>query len=249
MTRPELRECFGCGLFQIVPALGPDMRSDCVRCGTGLRRTRRDPLNRCMALTAAALVLFVVLWSAMLMKVSTAGIVHESTLADGPLELLRHGLWPLALAVAFTTAIAPLGKLAGTLYVLVGLRARKPFPALGRVFLFSRRMGLWAMLEVLLLGVMVAYTKLGDLVHIDVGPAVWALGLLTVVALWADTALEPDTVWDEIERRGQTHAPMPSTPSLVFHPGNVACEAWHARRHARHRLPPLRLGAPSAQAR
>ena len=224
-TNPQLRECFGCGLFQIVPALEPDMRADCVRCGTGLRRTRRDPLNRALALTAATLVLFVVLWTGMLMVVSTAGIVRETTLASGPLELVKHGLWPLALVVFFTTALAPLGKYAGTLYVLIGLRMKNPPPHIGRVFLLSRKMAIWAMLEVLLLGVFVAFTKLGDLVHIEVGPAVWALGLLTVVALWADTVLDSDAVWEEIERRGQTQAPMPETPSLVFHPGAVACEA------------------------
>src|SRR5258705_13822504 len=110
VTRAELRECPGCGQFQIVPALEPDMRSNCVRCGTALRLTRADPLNRHLALTFAALVLFAVLWLAMLMKVSTAGIVHETTLDSGPIELVDRGLWPLALAVAFTTAIAPVIK-------------------------------------------------------------------------------------------------------------------------------------------
>ena len=225
VTRPQLRECFGCGKFQIVPALGPDMRSDCVRCGTSLRRTRRDPLNRCLALTAAALVLFAVVWLAMLMKVSTAGMEHATTLISGPAELVNHGLWPLALVVAFTTAIAPLAKFAGTLYVLVGLRLRTPPPNLRGVFLFARKMAIWAMLEVLLLGVFVAYTKLGALVHIEVGPAIYALGLLTIVTVWADTVLDPDAVWEEIERRGQTHSPMPAVPSLDFHPNAVGCEA------------------------
>jgi len=164
VTKPQLRECPGCGQFQIVPALGPDMRSNCVRCGTALRLTRADPLNRHLALTFAALVLFAVLWLAMLMKVSTAGIVHETTLESGPIELVNRGLWPLALAVAFTTAIAPLIKFAGTVYVLVGLKMRWLPPNLRGVFLVARRMGTWAMLEVLLLGVFVAYTKLGDLV-------------------------------------------------------------------------------------
>jgi paraquat-inducible protein A len=246
VTRPELRECFGCGMFQIVPALGPDMRADCLRCGSGLRRTRSDSFNRGIALNAATLVLVVVLWTGMLMTVSTAGIVHDSTLASGPLELVRHGLWPLALVVAFTTLVAPLGKYAGMLYVLVGARAARPFPYLGRVFRFARTMGIWAMLEVLLLGVFVAFTKLGDLVHIEVGPAVWALGLVTVTALWADTAVDPDEVWEAIERTGQTHAPMTAERSLVFHAGMVACEscglvASHA--HAEHG-PCLRCGAP-----
>ena len=104
MTKPQLRECPGCGLFQIVPAMAPGLRSNCTRCGTVLRITRVDPLNRHLALTFAAMVLFTVVWMAMLMKVSTAGIVRETVLESGPRELVARGLWPLAIAVAFTTA-------------------------------------------------------------------------------------------------------------------------------------------------
>ena len=80
------------------------------------------------------------------------------------------------------------------------------------------------MLEVLLLGVFVAYTKLGDLVTIELGPAVYALGLLTVVWVWAEVAFDPHAVWEEIERRGQTHAPMPVDPPLAWRPGAMGCE-------------------------
>lgn len=224
VTTPQLRECHGCGLFQIVPALPADMRSECERCGTRLRSTRADPTGRCLALTCASLVLFAILWLTMLMKVSTAGIVHETTIHSGPLELVRHGLWPLAIAVAFTTAFAPLIKFAGTLYVLVGLRMKTLPPNLRGVFIIARRMGTWAMLEVLLLGVFVAYTKLGDLVTIELGPAVYALGILTVVIVWAEVSLDPQAVWEEIERRGQTHAPMPPVAPLEYRPGAAGCE-------------------------
>ena len=104
VTRPQLRECPGCGLFQIVPAMEANMRSVCTRCGTPLRATRADPTGHCLALTAACLVLFAILWLAMLMRVSTAGIVRETDLMSGPQELVERGLWPLALAVFFTTA-------------------------------------------------------------------------------------------------------------------------------------------------
>ena len=225
VTRPQLRECPGCGLFQIVPAMEANMRSVCTRCGTPLRATRADPTGHCLALTAACLVLFAILWLAMLMRVSTAGIVRETDLMSGPQELVERGLWPLALAVFFTTAAAPLLKFAGTLYVLVGLRMSILPPNLRGVFRFSRKMGTWAMLEVLLLGAFVAYVKLGDLVTIELGPAVYALGLLTIVIVWAELALDPQAVWEEIERRGQTHAPMPAIAPMEYRPGAAGCES------------------------
>ena len=224
VTRPQLRECPACGQFQIVPALAADMRSNCVRCGTLLRATRADPIGRHLALTFAALVLFAVVWLGMLMKVSAAGIVHETTLDSGPLELVDRGLWPLALAVSFTTLLASATKFLGTIYVLGGLRLRRLPPNLRGVFRVARKVGTWSMLEVLLLGVFVAYTKLGDLVTIELGPAVYALGVLTVVIVWAEVALDPQAVWDEIERRGQTHAAMPIARLYDYRPGAAGCE-------------------------
>ncbi|HLG48538.1 MAG TPA: paraquat-inducible protein A [Reyranella sp.] len=224
MTRPELRECLGCGLFQVVPPLEVETRSSCVRCGTLLRRTRRDPINRGLALNIAALGLYIIVWTAMLMKVSTMGIHHETTLIDGPMELVRQGLWPLALAVGFTTGLAPLAKFAGAIYVLAGLRLPGPLPNLRGVFRFTRAISLWAMLEVLLLGVFVAYTKLGSLATMELGAAVYALGILTVVVVWADVVLEPAAVWEAIEATGQTHAPMPPI-ALEHRAGAVGCES------------------------
>jgi paraquat-inducible protein A len=152
------------------------------------------------------------------------GIQHETSLMSGPMELVRQGLWPLAVAVGFTTAVAPLVKFVGAIYVLVGLRLRRPLPNLRGVFRFTRAIALWSMLEVLLLGVFVAYTKLGAMVQMEVGPAVYALGLLTVVVVWADVVLEPGAVWEAIEASGQTHAPMPPV-MLERHRGAIGCES------------------------
>ena len=222
-TRPQLRECSGCGLFQMVPAMAPGLRCNCVRCGTILRISRINPLNRHLALNFASAVLFAIVWLGMLMQVSTAGIVRITQLDSGPLELVNRGLWPVAVAVAFTTAYAPLGKILATFYVLFGLKMKRPPPRLRDVFLFSRKLNTWCMLEVLLLGVFVAFTKLGDLVTIELGTAVYALGVLTCVWVWAEVVLDPQVVWEEIERTGQTHAPMPP-PLEAWRPGAAGCE-------------------------
>src|SRR5215831_4696619 len=201
------------------------MRSSCVRCGTLLRATRADPINHHLALTVASAVLFGIVWLGMLMKVSAVGIEHDTTLVSGPIELVNRGLGPLALAVAFATALAPAITFLATLYVLVGLKMRRAPPNLCGLFLAARKLRPWSMLEVLLVGVFVAFVKLGDLVSIELGPAVYALGILTVVIVWAELALDPQTVWEEIERRGLTHAPMPAVPPLVeYRPGAVGCE-------------------------
>jgi paraquat-inducible protein A len=209
----------------MVPPVEPGLRVSCVRCGTTLRHARADSLAKALALNVAAIVLIVILWTAMLMRVSTAGIVHETTLLSGPAELVRQGLWPLAVAVSFTTALAPLAKHLGLIYVLISLRLHLNLPRLPQVFVWARRIGIWAMLEVLLLGVFVALTKLGDLVHMDIGPAVYALVILTVVTMGADLVLDQHEVWEEIESQGAAVRPAEIVHHDTFDPSAIGCES------------------------
>ena len=53
------------------------------------------------------------------MSVETAGISRQAGLFSGPEELVQRGMTALAVVVVFVTVGAPLGKLIGTLYVLL----------------------------------------------------------------------------------------------------------------------------------
>jgi paraquat-inducible protein A len=56
------------------------------------------------------------------------------------------------------------------------------------------------MIEVFVFGVFVAYVKLGDLVHITLDAGVYALLALTIVIIWADSALDREAVWQRLDR-------------------------------------------------
>ena len=112
------------------------------------------------------------------------------------------------MVVLFTTVAAPFLKLLGTAYVLVGLRLSRPPHHLRAVFAFVERLRPWAMVEVYLLGVFVAYVKLVDIVHIDIGFAIYALVGLMITTIAADALLDRQAVWEEMERRGLVRFPM-----------------------------------------
>jgi len=251
-TRPSLCECQSCGLLQSVPALAPGIAAHCSRCGTTIRRARRHPLEHSLALTVAALVLLVVLFGATLLSVETAGIKIQANLFSGPEELVQRGMTALAVVVVFVTAVAPFGKLLGTLYVLLGLRMAQPPRHLRRVFVLVERLTPWSMVEVFVFGVMVAYVKLGDLVTINVGTGIFALFGLTFIMVWADGALDRTAVWDALDR---------STPSGVLLPhgpvtGAIGCEVCglvsvpsHEHAHCPRCDSPLHRRKPNSIAR
>jgi paraquat-inducible protein A len=202
MTEPQLRECPGCGLMQTVPALAPAMTAQCVRCPTTLRRTSAHRPDHMIALTSAAFVLLVVMCSTTLMSVETAGIKRAADLFSGPEELVRQNMGELAAVIIFVTVLAPLIRLLGMLYVLIRVHEASPPIHLRMVFAWAERLRPWSMLEVFVLGVFVAYVKLGDLVTIGLAAGVYALLALTFVLVWIDSALDREAIWERLYRGG-----------------------------------------------
>jgi paraquat-inducible protein A len=218
----QLRECPGCGLFQTVPALMPATIAQCGRCSTTLHRTTTHSLDYTIALTFVSLVLLIIMCTTTLMSVQTAGIAHSAYLFSGPAELVRRNMAELAVAVVFVTVVAPLGKLIGTLYVLIRLQTAEPPLHLRRVFALTERLRPWSMIEVFVFGVFVAYVKLGDLVHITLDAGVYALMALTVLVIWADSALDRELIWERL--KGQDPAGHTAASTIGLAPEAVGCE-------------------------
>jgi paraquat-inducible protein A len=59
----------------------------------------------------------------------------------------------------------------------------------------------WAMLEVYLLGVLVAIVKLGQLASIEASVGLWAFGALILVWSAVGSSLDPRVVCDAVETR------------------------------------------------
>ena len=217
-TEPQLRECPGCGLLQTVPALALGTTAQCARCSTILRRTSKRRHDQLIALTATAFILLVIMCSTQLMSVDKAGIYHAADLFSGPQELARRNMGELGAVVLFVTVLAPFGRLIGTFYVLIRSHERTPPRHLRRVFAVIERLRPWSMIEVFVLGVFVAYVKLGDLVHIGLAAGVYALLALTFVLVWMDSAFDREKVWERLDRED------PVDCTRGGHAGAIGCE-------------------------
>ena len=227
VSQAHLRECRGCGLLQVVPALPSRSIARCERCNTILRRTHDDTLGRGLALNVAAFCALGIACLTPLMDVSTAGMHLSADLFSGPEQLQDRGVWELAWVVLFTTVAAPLLKFGSMIYVLAGLRMRTPPLHLRWVFAWSQRLRPWAMIEVYLLGVFVAYVKLVGMVHIDIGVALYALGILMLMSVAADAVLDRQAVWEAMHRRGIPEAETDAAAApaaLVPGEGAIGCE-------------------------
>jgi paraquat-inducible protein A len=176
-----------------------------------------DSLDRSLALTITGVVLVVVATTFPFMSLSIQGRVQQANLVTGAVALAQQGLWSLAAVVFLTTVAAPSLKLGATLYVLIGLRLRRPPRHLPLVFRWLDVLHPWAMVEVYLLGVFVAYVKLVDLASIELGAAFYSLATLMVIMVAIDGVLSSEVVWREMERRQLVQIPphVPGAPLLL----------------------------------
>lgn len=196
MTAPHPTvECPECGLRQ--PRREPGPRHDvlCERCDAHLARARPGGAERSLALTLCALALLAIAASTPIMDLGYEGRTRRAHLMTGILHLWRDGFEPLAVLIAITSVAAPLLGLVGLLAVVLPLHLGRPHRYLAPLYRWLLVMRPWSMIEVYLLGLLVAYVKLSQLATIDVGLGAFALAALVPVLIASYESLDPRVVW------------------------------------------------------
>jgi len=187
--------CHECGTLHGVTPLPPGVTAQCRACGSPLYRQRADSARRALALTVAALVLFVVANVFPFMTFSMEGNARTATILGSAMALYDDGFWPLAIAVGMMAIGFPLLKLVLNLYTLLPITYDRSAPGTKRLLALAAWLRTWAMTEVYLLGVIVAYVKLSDLATLTIGPGLWAFVALILCMAAADNVLDPRAVW------------------------------------------------------
>ncbi len=166
-----------------------------------LRRHPSNGLERTLALALAAAVLFIVANSFPFLAFEMKGQITQTTLVSGAIDLYQQGKAELSVLVLLTIVIAPLTQIVLLLYVLVPLRMNKVPWQLPDAFRVLRHVQPWSMMEVFLIGILVALVKLMGMASIIPGLALWSFVLLMLVLTGAVASFEPEAVWERLEPR------------------------------------------------
>jgi len=192
--------CHDCDLLHRRVPLPPRGTARCTRCGSRLYRDLRGGTERALALSLAAIVLLVVANSFPFLTFKMGGLVEQNHLASGVVELFDQGYWELACLVCFAIVIAPALRLGLLVFVTASLRFGWRPPGLGPALKLASRLKEWAMLDVFLLGSLVAIIKLSDLANVALGTSMYAFGALIVLLASANAAFDSHQAWDALER-------------------------------------------------
>jgi paraquat-inducible protein A len=164
-----------------------------------LHRGVENSIDRTLAFTLAGVILFVVANSFPFLAFKLQGQETQATLISGVLDLYNSGKWEIAALVLLTTIAVPLFELLILLYIFIPLKFNRVPWKMAAVFRIAQNLSPWSMMEVFLIGIIVAVVKLVGMATIVPGLALWSFAFLILVLAAAAANLDSQVVWERVE--------------------------------------------------
>jgi paraquat-inducible protein A len=191
--------CPDCDLLQSLPPVPPGAKASCGRCGRVLARQPDVPKDLPLALTVAAAIIFVIANTVPLMDLSAVGRTASTTIVGGAYQMWIEDEAITAVLVAFCAVIAPGGYLLFMLTLLLGARRTVAPPWVGEMLRWASHFEVWSMLEVMMLGILVALVKIAELATVAAGIGMYAVGALMILFPAIAVTFDADDLWNRIE--------------------------------------------------
>jgi paraquat-inducible protein A len=170
----------------------------CLRCRAILDRGPRMSVEQMLALSIAAGIMFIFANVFPVISISLQGLHNEVTLW-GSVEALAQGrITLIALVAALAIIFAPALQIALLFWVLVHAQQGVIAPGFKSCMRALEHLRPWSMLEVCLLGILVAIIKLAGMLDVHPGAGLWAMAMLMVLILLT-AGKDIRRLWDDLE--------------------------------------------------
>ena len=190
-----LAGCHTCG------KVSPVSLGRCPRCGSRLHLRKPDSVRRTMAFMLAATALYIPANFLPMMTMVELGVVTSNTIVGGIIYFWKGGAYPIALVILTASILIPLLKIIAISWLCLAASGKlHPSPAmLGKMYWFTELMGRWSMVDIFVVGILVALVQLGNYMTVTPGPGALAFGGVVVLTMFAAMSFDPRLLWDRLE--------------------------------------------------
>jgi paraquat-inducible protein A len=198
-SRMALVICSECDSLQEAPALFEGAVLQCYCCGSRLYASPTGGLDVTLALMLGSLVLYLLANLFPLLTLEIQGLSQTTTITGAAIALFRQDMEVLAVVVWLTSVLLPGLIIFGAVYILSSLRFSLNLPARRRLLLIISHIQPWGMMDVFILGMLVALVKLSGTADIILGPGIAAFAALVVLFALAMSRLEIRQLWNRLD--------------------------------------------------
>lgn len=175
----------------------------CVHCGahghavdlSGAAWT--DSMQKTWAWLLTSVILYIPANFLPIMYTRSWGRLSENTILGGVVTLWHHGSYPIAVVIFVASVFVPLGKIAVLVWLCLSVQfqwrsAQKHKTMMYRI---TEIVGRWSMVDVFVVGVLVALIQLGNIMTILPGPAALAFAGMVFTTMLAAISFDPRLLW------------------------------------------------------
>ena len=173
----------------------------CTRCGALIHPRRPNSLTRTWALLVTAAILYIPANLLPIMTVNSLGQGEPSTIMAGVVQLVQHGMFPIAAVVFIASILVPTFKLVGIGLLLFSVQRHQPLSAQQRIVMyrFIEFIGRWSMLDIFVIAILVAVVNFGRLASVEANIGAAAFASVVILTMLAAVTFDPRLIWDNTE--------------------------------------------------
>ncbi len=200
MNRTNYDACPECDLLlkYAQPKLGE--KAHCPRCGLLLSRPRKQSVERTFALSIAGFILFFPANLLPMVGITVLGNANTGILMSGVIALFNDGMVAVAIVVFLASILFPLVHISLSLLISGHLYFNRHNRYLVEWMRWMHHLDEWVMLEVYMLGIIVACVKLMAIAPLKLGWGLYAFIALIIITTLLTGSLDNRLFWQRIEQ-------------------------------------------------
>ncbi|WP_394200964.1 paraquat-inducible protein A [Marinagarivorans algicola] len=170
----------------------------CPRCDNQLHTRKPYSLQKTLAYTVAAIILYFPANILPVMTMNTLMGERSDTIFSGVAVLIAHGLWGIAAVVFIASLVVPVAKLVILIYLVWSVSQGHTAGMKQRLWLFKMTewVGRWSMVDVFVVTLLTGLVQFGFLGTITPGGALLPFAAVVVFTMLAAHAFDPRLIWD-----------------------------------------------------
>lgn len=192
--------CHACGRVE------PVTLERCPRCHARLHLRNPESLQRTVALTFAALILYLPANLLPMLRVESIKGTQENTIIGGVIQFWQDQDYPIAIIIFTASILIPIVKMVSILWLCLAARSGWSPRAMTRLYRATEFVGRWSMVDVFVVAILVAVVQLGSAMSIHAGAAAVSFAAVVILTMVAAITFDPRLIWDAAARSKRTLA-------------------------------------------
>lgn len=213
---PDLAICEHCDAVYQRRTLAKGEVASCTVCTSVVYQAQNLNVRERLALALTAAVTFLIANFFPVIAINLHGLESRTTMWEAALALAQGAAAPIAVPTAAVAVLVPFLQIVLLIWVLLYARDGRRAPGFAPAMKLLTILRPWSMVEVCVLGILVAVIKLSSLVQVYAGAGVWATAALMVL-MTLIAGRDVSQLWLLTEQTPATPT-TPATPAKAVQP-------------------------------